>query len=397
MSHGVHAVQHEVEHKIQHDEHGHGGGGHVDVNLSLNKRVALLIAVIALFLAFSETLGKSAQTNALNYQIEASNLWNFFQAKNIRRTSTIVATEQMRVDALGATSDAQKAAMSKQIDEWAKTAARYRSEPEAAGGKGEGTVELARRALEEQKKRDDALAKYHHYEVASAAFQIGIVLASATVITGMVALAYLAVGSGPGRHRLHGDRTCHARTPFICSSCLRFAAAHSLTDTLQQPHRSPGALRREHAQPLPDLFLVRIGQRVRPFQPHQHVLVEPAEPGELQQLRPRQLEDEGGDAHAHHLGERERRHGAEPEAARQQPQAEEFQRQQQDHRHQEHEQRRDAGQVPDRRLVRALNRRQGMSATNQPTIGLRRSHSHASNRKTSASRIQSGRSRRRMA
>jgi Domain of unknown function (DUF4337) len=198
MSHGVHAVQHEVEHQIEHDKHGHGdsGGGHADSNLSLNKRVALLIAVIALFLAFSETLGKSAQTNALNFQIEASNLWNFFQAKNIRRTSTIVATEQMKVDVLGAANDTQKSAMNKQIEEWAKTAARYRSEPEAANGKGEGTVELARRALEEQAKRDDALAKYHHYEVASAAFQIGIVLASATVITGMVALAYLAVGLG---------------------------------------------------------------------------------------------------------------------------------------------------------------------------------------------------------
>ena len=196
MSHSVHAVQHEVEHKIEHDEHGHGGGEHTDINLSLNKRVALLIAVIALFLAFSETLGKSAQTNALNHQIEASNLWNFFQAKNIRRTSTIVATEQMRVDVLAAANDTQKAAMAKQVEEWTKTAARYRSEPEAAGGRGEGTVELARRAIEEQKKRDDALAKYHHYEVASAAFQIGIVLASATVITGIVMLSYLAAGLG---------------------------------------------------------------------------------------------------------------------------------------------------------------------------------------------------------
>jgi hypothetical protein len=196
MSHGVHAVQHEVEHKIKHDEHGHGGGDHAEINLSLNKKVALLIAVIALFLAFSETLGKSAQTNALNFQIEASNLWNFFQAKNIRRTSTIVATEQMKVDVLAAASDTQKAAMAKQIEEWTKTAARYRSEPEAAGGRGEGTVELARRAIEEQKKRDDALARYHHYEVASAAFQIGIVLASATVITGIVMLSYLAAGLG---------------------------------------------------------------------------------------------------------------------------------------------------------------------------------------------------------
>jgi hypothetical protein len=195
MSHGVHAVQHEVEHKIKHDEHGHGeGGGHGDDNLSRNKKVALLIAVIALFLAFSETMGKSAQTNALNHQIEASNLWNFFQAKNIRRTLTLVAGEEMKANLAGTVEEPRKAAMSKQIEEWVKTAARYRSEPEAGGGKGEGTVELSRRALEEQVKRDTWLAKYHHYEVASAAFQIGIVLASATVITGMIVLSYISIG-----------------------------------------------------------------------------------------------------------------------------------------------------------------------------------------------------------
>jgi hypothetical protein len=193
MSHGVHAVQHEVEHKIEHDKHG--GGGH-DGSKDLNKKVALLISVLALCLAFSETMGKSAQTAALNSQIEASNLWNFFQAKNIRRTSTIVAGEQGKLDLAGASDPAHKAAITKQVDEWNKTAARYRSEPEAAGGKGEGTVELSRRAIEEQHHRDEYLAKYHHYEFASAAFQIGIVLASATVITGMVVLSYMAAGLG---------------------------------------------------------------------------------------------------------------------------------------------------------------------------------------------------------
>jgi hypothetical protein len=197
MAHATHAVQHEVEHRVKHgEEHGHGHDDGGEIVTARNKRVALLIAVIALFLAFSETLGKSAQTNALNHQIEASNLWNFFQAKNIRRTLTLVAGEQMKVDLAGNVEEPRKAAMTKQIDEWTKTAARYRSEPEAAGGKGEGTVELARRAIEEQKLRDTALAKYHHYEVASAAFQIGIVLASATVITGMLVLSYLAAGLG---------------------------------------------------------------------------------------------------------------------------------------------------------------------------------------------------------
>jgi hypothetical protein len=97
MSHGTHAVQHEVEHRVKHDEEGHGHGHDEGPSISSrNKKVALLIAVIALFLAFSETLGKSAQTNALNHQIEASNLWNFFQAKNIRRTLTLVAGEQLK-------------------------------------------------------------------------------------------------------------------------------------------------------------------------------------------------------------------------------------------------------------------------------------------------------------
>ena len=191
MSHGVHAVQHEVEHKIEHDEHG---GGHDD-STGRNKKVALLIAVLALFLAFSETMGKSAQTAALFSQIEASNLWNFFQAKSIRRTSTIIASEQTKLIAAAA-DPAQKAAIEKQVDEWNKTATRYRSEPEAAGGKGEGTVELSRRAIEEAHQRDEYFAKYHHYEFASAAFQIGIVLASATVITGMVVLSFIAGGLG---------------------------------------------------------------------------------------------------------------------------------------------------------------------------------------------------------
>jgi hypothetical protein len=194
MSHGVHAVQHEAEHKIQHD--GGHGGGHQDDTMNFNKRVALVISVLALFLSLSETMGKSAQTAALNFQIEASNLWNFFQAKNIRRTATLVAAEQTRLDIPSTADEAQKAAKQKQVDEWNKVAARYRSEPEAGGGKGEGTLELSKRAIEEQHKRDLALARYHHYEVSSAAFQIGIVLASAAVITGMAILVWMACGLG---------------------------------------------------------------------------------------------------------------------------------------------------------------------------------------------------------
>ena len=161
---------------------------HAEHASSENKKIALLIAVIALFLALSETLGKGAQTESIAKNVEASNLWAFFQAKSIRRTVIQTASDQARLS-FGATGDdAAKAGLQKQIEEWQKTAARYRSEPET----GEGTEQLSERAKHAEEERNLATAKYHHFELASAAFQIAIVLASATIITGMIALAWIS-------------------------------------------------------------------------------------------------------------------------------------------------------------------------------------------------------------
>jgi Domain of unknown function (DUF4337) len=169
---------HETMEQAEHAEHAAGE----------NRRIALLIAVIALFLALSETLGKGAQTESISKNVEASNLWAFFQAKTIRRTVVQTAAEQAKFTLAIASDDAVKAALQKQIEEWQKTAARYRSEPETR----EGTEQLAERAKHAEEERDLATAKYHHFELASAAFQIGIVLASATIITGMIALAWIS-------------------------------------------------------------------------------------------------------------------------------------------------------------------------------------------------------------
>ena len=160
-----------------------GAHGHADHGG--NKGIALLISVLALVLAFSETLGKGAQTNALSYNIEASNLWAFFQAKTIRQTVLRTAAEQTAVTATG---DAAKA----QTETWRKTAQRYQTEPET----GEGRDELAARAKAAEKKRDASMAAYHNYEVASAATQIAIVLASASIIAEIVALVWIAGGLG---------------------------------------------------------------------------------------------------------------------------------------------------------------------------------------------------------
>jgi len=174
-----------VHEKLEHAEHAEHAASH-------NKQIALLISVLALFLAFSETLGKSAQTGAISHNVVASNLWAFFQAKTIRITTLRTAADTLKYHAASASDPTTKAAMGKQIEGWLKTAARYEDEQNPP----EGRKQLMARAREAERKQETALARYHHYELASAAFQIGIVLASATIITGMIVLAWIAVGLG---------------------------------------------------------------------------------------------------------------------------------------------------------------------------------------------------------
>ena len=162
-----------------------GHGAHID---PANKGVALFIAILALVLAFSETLGKASQTTALAQHIEASNLWSFFQAKTIRQTTLRTAAEEMEAQHGAKAPEAVK----KQVEAWKKTAERYQSEPET----GEGRKELMARAKASEAKRDRAMSAYHNYEIASAAVQIAIVLASAKIITGVMALLWIAYGLG---------------------------------------------------------------------------------------------------------------------------------------------------------------------------------------------------------
>ena len=83
---------------------------HATEAASENRKIALLIAVIALCLALSETLGKGAQTESISKNVEASNLWAFFQAKTIRRTVVQTAAEQAKLGLGAGGDDAARAA-----------------------------------------------------------------------------------------------------------------------------------------------------------------------------------------------------------------------------------------------------------------------------------------------
>jgi hypothetical protein len=176
----------EVKEKIEEVAEGHEG------SRSTNLRIGLLIAALAALLALMETGGKSAQTEAVNANVQASNLWAFFQAKTARMTTIRTAAETANLSLLNDLPPAAKEAIQKQIDAWNATAARYDSEPQT----GEGRKELTERAQQAEAERDRDLAAYHLFELGSAASQLAIVLASAAIITGLMFLVYLAGGLG---------------------------------------------------------------------------------------------------------------------------------------------------------------------------------------------------------
>jgi Domain of unknown function (DUF4337) len=156
------------------------------------KGVAILITVLAALLALCEMSGKGAQHTSLAANIEASNLWAFFQAKTIRQTVLRAADQAFETLGPDIAPPGRAENYAKRIELWRQTVERYETEPSTQ----EGRTELAARAKIAEAKRDKALAAYHLFEYGSAAFQIAIVLASASVITAMIALAWVAGGLG---------------------------------------------------------------------------------------------------------------------------------------------------------------------------------------------------------
>ena len=164
------------------------GHGHVDGS---NKKIALLVAVLAAALAICEMGAKSSQTQALTTHIEASNFWQFFQAKTIRQTTLRVAADQVEAS-FKDNPQGMPAALKAQVDRWRQTAQRYETEPET----GEGRQELSARAKQKEAVRTKALSAYHVFEYGSASFQLAIVLAGAAALTSVVWLTVMACGLG---------------------------------------------------------------------------------------------------------------------------------------------------------------------------------------------------------
>ena len=160
---------------------------------SEDKKIALIIAILALFLALAEAGAKNAEHRSTEQNIESSDLFNFYQAKKVRSTIAETAAQAFEVERAAASDAKAQEALDKQIAEWQAAVAKFEKDPK----KPEDSVDaIQERAVAASEGRELSNRRLEHFEYASGALQIAIVLASAAIITGVSILAWVAAGLG---------------------------------------------------------------------------------------------------------------------------------------------------------------------------------------------------------
>lgn len=158
--------------------------------------IAVYIAILAVALSICSVGGGNATKDATARNIEASNAWAFFQAKNIRRNDVRIEIGdlELRLATEPTLSDAAKTAIEDKLKQYREQEARLTSEPET----GEGVKELMAKGKALETQRDRAMRKDPYFDYGQALLQIAIVLASVAIITGgsilLVLSAVLAAG-----------------------------------------------------------------------------------------------------------------------------------------------------------------------------------------------------------
>lgn len=147
-----------------------------------SKLIGIYVGILAVLLAICTMAGGNATKDAMRANVDASNLWAFFQAKNIRRVAMELSADEMEAllltqPSLGETARTQITAKIKSLRERAQA---FKSDPKT----GEGLDQLFDRARAQESDRDVALRRDPYFDYAQALLQIAIVLASVALVAG---------------------------------------------------------------------------------------------------------------------------------------------------------------------------------------------------------------------
>jgi len=140
-------------------------GSRSEREAKIKDKAGMVINVFALLLAINTYFGNSYSSLILNNTIKANDTWSFYQAKAMKQTMAEYARD-----------DAVRAGDMKRADELSARIERYETEP------AEGKRDLMTKAKHLEAERDEAKKKSPWTSYASTAFQLSIVLLSASIL-----------------------------------------------------------------------------------------------------------------------------------------------------------------------------------------------------------------------
>jgi hypothetical protein len=153
-----------------------------------DKMIGVYIGILAVVLAICGMGGGNAAKESTLRNIEASNTWGFFQAKNIRRAGIRLQADELTLmlEANPALPDDSRKHIQAKIDEYRALDKKLTSDPASD----EGLDELFTKGKAVEAARDLALQRDPYFDYGQALLQIAIVLASVAIISGGNAILF---------------------------------------------------------------------------------------------------------------------------------------------------------------------------------------------------------------
>ena len=171
-------------------------GGHeahsAEGDATFRKYAAIYLGIVAMLLAITSLGGSNATKVMLNSNIQASDIYGYYQSKYIRQTVYQTTAEELEAQLLAQPDmpEAAKARFAEVIKRYRSRAERYESDPSTA----EGKKELLAKAKEWEAKRDYAAQRDPNFDFAEALFQIAIVIGSVSIVAASRSLIKLSGG-----------------------------------------------------------------------------------------------------------------------------------------------------------------------------------------------------------
>ena len=148
---------------------------------SRDRWIGVYIGVLAVVLAICAMGGANAAKEANHSNIEATNTWGFFQAKNMRRHVLRLQVDEFELQlASGTLAPPLRAAIEEKIASYKALDKQLTSDPES----NEGLDELFHRGKALEAARDVAASRDPYFDWGEALLQIAIVLAGVAIISG---------------------------------------------------------------------------------------------------------------------------------------------------------------------------------------------------------------------